>query len=94
MIHLDILVKENHFESAIKIDGNVVNKVYFSRYLIKVTPSPSKNIILVEFGGENSYEITHDQACDDETVYIVDSVDGVPPTTLQGLAATIASAIK
>lgn len=95
VVHLDTVIFSDYaIENTVKIGGNVVNKVYFTRDIIKISPSPTLGCILIVMPFENSYTVTDNQASTSDDVYIIDTVDGVAPTSLLDLATKIATLIK
>ena len=96
IVHLDINGTSSQYsiENDVKIGGNVVNKAYFTRRLVRVQPSPGNNFVTVLLPCDVMYIITHDQTNTDEAVYVVDTVDGVAPTDLLDLASRINDLIR
>lgn len=95
VVHIDAVSFSDYaLENTVKIGGNIVNKVYFTRNIIKIAPSPTLNCILVIMPFEVTYTVTDNQASTAEDVYIIDTVDGVAPTSLLDLAAKMAVLIR
>ena len=88
--HLDITTyNEYAVANTVKLSGDVVNIAYFTRNFMKVSPSPTSNWIIAKFFDGSQYILTHNQSSTEEEVFIVDTVDGVAPTSLADLALRI-----
>lgn len=95
IIHLDIVTSSPYsVENDVKVGGNVINKAYFTRNIIRVLPSPQNNFIAVLLPGDIMYTLTSDQASTSDDVYIVDTVDGIAPTDLLDLASKLNALIR
>jgi predicted peptidase len=94
--NIDIIVLNDYsLQCDVKVGGNIVNQTYFTRKLTKVTPNPTGNFIIVGLPGDSTtYMVTNNQSNSNDEIYIVDTVDGVAPTSLLDLALKIGTLIK
>jgi hypothetical protein len=95
MYHLDIDIFSDYcVRNTVKLDGEVVNKAYFTRSILGIITSSLRANILVQLPGEEMYIVTNDQDCSDSSIYIVDAVAGKAPKSLEDLAEKLAALIK
>lgn len=95
MIHLEITtVSEFAIKNIVKVNGNIISEAYFTRRIIRIAPKVSENYIISTLDQNILYMLTHDQAHTNEDVYIVDTVNGVAPTSLFDLAEKLSTLIR
>jgi hypothetical protein len=94
-IHLEIETSSDYsIKNIVKINGNIVNNAYFTRNIIKIQPSPQSGFLIVVLPGDTQYLLTNNQDSESADILIVDSVNGVVPSSLLDLASKLNALIK
>lgn len=91
--HIDIsTVNEFMFKKSVKINNVVIYESYFSRRITSVITDG--DYIVVKLQGQVMHAMTNDQSHAHEDVFVVDTIEGVAPTSLSDLASKIAAICK
>lgn len=92
--HIKMTAHSDHvIKNEVFIEGKSVTCTYFTRRFDGVLPSPKGGYLTVKFPGKD-WLVTNNQDDLSGEIYIVDSVDGTVPKTLDDLASMIADLIK
>lgn len=74
---------------------NDQKKGILSRNIVKITPRPfAGGFVIISFEDGSAFLLTHDQLSTSEEVYIVDTINLIPPTSMLGMAAQINGLVK